>query len=273
MDDVAATEDGAGAGPQSSGAMLRVERERQELTLKEVAQRTRVPMRHLEAIEASDFETLPGRTYVVGFTRSYAYALGLDPDPVLEQLDWDMEASGAATPRRSTADYEPIDATRIPPRAMTWGALGVLILLVAAYAVWRASSPVGNPVDDPPQIIAADEGGIRSAESREVAESKAADAEQPSADGQVVLTATGEVWLRVYEADGERLYQNTLQKGDRYEVPKDARNPQILTGRPDALTVTIDGRPVPSLGEGDLTIADYPIDAASLTAREAGTGG
>ena len=43
-----------------------------------MAARTRVPLRHLEAIEQGAYEALPSQTYAVGFARAYARAVGLD---------------------------------------------------------------------------------------------------------------------------------------------------------------------------------------------------
>ena len=58
-----------------------------------------------------------------------------------------------------------------------------------------------------------------------------------------------------------------MAAGEQYSVPADAKGPQILTGRPDALTVTIDGAVVAPLGTGDRTIKDVGISAAALLAR------
>ena len=49
---------------QTVGEQLKAERERKSLSLADLAARTRVPMRHLDAIEKSEFESLPGGFYV-----------------------------------------------------------------------------------------------------------------------------------------------------------------------------------------------------------------
>ncbi len=93
----------------------------------------------------------------------------------------------------------------------------------------------------------------------------------PVAGGQVTLTATDEVWMRVYDATGTTLYQNTLKPGDRYDVPADANNPMINIGRPDKLQVMLNGSLVAPLGDGKVAIKDVPIGAAALQARANGT--
>ncbi len=59
----------------------------------------------------------------------------------------------------------------------------------------------------------------------------------------------------------------TMQKGESYDVPATAKGPQINIGRPDKLTVTIDGQAVPPLGSGERPIKDIGISAEALRAR------
>ena len=68
---------GATIGPGPVGDTLRAAREAQGLTLDDVSARTRVPLRHLESIEASAYASLPSGAYAVGFARAYARAVGL----------------------------------------------------------------------------------------------------------------------------------------------------------------------------------------------------
>ena len=60
------------------GEQLRAAREARGLTLEQLAAETRIPQRHLQTIEAGEFSALPARTYAIGFSRTYAKAVGLD---------------------------------------------------------------------------------------------------------------------------------------------------------------------------------------------------
>jgi cytoskeletal protein RodZ len=64
------------------GAALGVARRGLGLTLEEIAETTRVRVRHLEALEAGRLDQLPSRPFTVGYVRAYAKALGLDSDAV-----------------------------------------------------------------------------------------------------------------------------------------------------------------------------------------------
>ena len=66
------------AGFLSTGEQLRQAREAKGLSLDDVANQTRIPIRHLQNIEREDWDALPAPTYAVGFVRNYANTVGLD---------------------------------------------------------------------------------------------------------------------------------------------------------------------------------------------------
>ncbi len=238
------------------GEQLKAERERLALSLSDLAAKTRVPMRHLDAIEKSDFGALPGTTYTLGFARSYASAVGMDAAKVNADLRAELAQGGHDGYQAPAQNYEPADPSRVPSRKLAWAAAAVGIIVVAAYLVWR-SMALESPID-----VAAP----RPVEQK--ASVTAATTPVPTG-GAVVITATDEVWVKVYDADDKRLYENEMKAGDSFTVPADANKPMIVTGRPQVLTVTVGGKAVPPLGAADKTIADVELTAAALLARPA----
>jgi cytoskeletal protein RodZ len=65
------------------GQLLQKEREEKKVPLETVAQRTRIKLAFLKAIEADAFQLIPSETYVRGFIRSYAKLVHLNPDEIL----------------------------------------------------------------------------------------------------------------------------------------------------------------------------------------------
>ncbi len=65
------------------GSQLKELREAKGLTLADMEKETRIRQSFLKALEEDRFEALPGETYIVGFLRNYAAALGLDKEEVL----------------------------------------------------------------------------------------------------------------------------------------------------------------------------------------------
>ncbi|WP_246210911.1 RodZ domain-containing protein [Vogesella oryzae] len=72
---------------QQIGQQLRTAREAQGLSLLDVVDRLKLSPRQLEAIEAGQFDRLPGVTFVRGFVRNYARFLELDSDGLMALLD------------------------------------------------------------------------------------------------------------------------------------------------------------------------------------------
>ncbi|GAB5486679.1 MAG: helix-turn-helix domain-containing protein [Parasphingorhabdus sp.] len=250
---------------QSSGEMLRQAREQKQLSVEDIAKDTRIPQRHLTSIESGDFDALPGRTYAIGFAKSYARAVGLNDATIGTRLREEMEESGHGAYQPEANVYSPANPTSIPPKALALTAAGIGILVLVGYLIWRTlllePSTLAS-IDD--EAVTTD---IVAVDSSVANDTPAQDVSPPATTGTVILTATEPVWVKIYDEEGERLYENEMSPGDSFTVPRDANNPQILTGRPDALEVKIDGQLVAPLGSGERTIADVSISAAALLSR------
>jgi cytoskeletal protein RodZ len=108
----------------SIGATLRRERELRQMSLEELGQVTRIPLRMLQRIEEDRFDELPGEVFARGFLRSYARALGLDAETVLASY-----AEGRAV--EAPAPGPLLAAIQTPERGRRFGiAIALVILLI-----------------------------------------------------------------------------------------------------------------------------------------------
>ncbi|MFD1611095.1 helix-turn-helix domain-containing protein [Sphingomonas tabacisoli] len=252
----------AASGP-TAGADLRAAREAAGMSLSDVAAKTRIPQRHLEAIERDDYNALPSATYGVGFARAYARAVGADEVAVAATVRAQLEHGGRA--RAEYQAFEPADPARVPPRTLAWTAAIVALLILGGYALWRATLRGGS--DTTPEVVTA------SPTPAAVQPKPAAPAAAPTpTGGPVVLTATDTVWLRISDATGKRLFEKQMAAGETYAVPADANGPTIMTGRPNVLKVTVGGVEVPPLGEPEKRIKGVGVSADALKARAAAPG-
>jgi hypothetical protein len=229
------------------------------LSLADVAARTRVPIRHLEAIESGDYSGMPTPTYAIGFAKAYARAVGEDEVGIARDVR--AHTASISAERQEYQPYELDDPKRLPPRglAIIAGLIGVVVLIFAL--VWLGSNlfTASTPSDAGNEIAA----------NPSPAETPLVTQPVPAPAGQVTLTALDRVWVRVHDGAGKTLFQNTMNPGDTFTVPAAADHPQLTVGRPDQLRVSLNGTALAPLGSGARPLKDVPIDPAALSARAA----
>jgi len=254
--------------PKRVGERLADARKAAKLDLADIATQTRIPLRHLEAIEEGRYRDLPAFTYCTGFTKAYARALGLDEAAFGRDVRAELDTLGGVSQHEF---FEPADPARVPTRSLAWVAAIIGVLLIAAYLFFRPGMAGLEGRD--PAAVAANTETLEPVSEEAPAVATSAPAQSASTTGPVVLTALQNVWLRIYDATGQRLFEKEMRAGETYQVPDDANNPQILTGRADSLKVTVGGVEVAPLGPPEKTIADVGVSAAALAARPVSSGG
>lgn len=245
--------------PERVGDRLRAARAKAGLDLSDIATKTRVPLRHLQAIEAGDFSSFPSPTYCVGFVKAYARVVGEDEQELSRALR--VELGDTRLDRRQAYyDAEGADPARLPSRTLAWTAAAVALLLAIGYGVWRTQWM------DAPQVTEAEKTAEAAAPPTDMS---VPTVPEVSPTGVVVLTAREPVWIRIYDSADKVLFEKEMTAGERYTIPADASEPKIRTGRAELLSVTVDGREVAALGPPDQTIKDVGVSAVALAAREA----
>ena len=107
------------------GYTLRQERERQNLTVEDIEQGTSIRALYIEAIEAGEYDKLPGAVYTKGFIKNYAKFLNMDADAAAKEFANDMAelkaeadaeaakvAAAAQNPEQQT-EVKPTDSEKI----------------------------------------------------------------------------------------------------------------------------------------------------------------
>lgn len=245
------------------GATLRTAREAQGISLKDIAARTRITARHVEALEAGNYDSLPGRPYALGFARSYAKAVGLDEAAIAQAVRTELSARAPAPEPRVIHQFEAGDPAKTPSRLVSWLA-GLLVVAVLGLGLvfWRSYY---WPSAELPALVGPEE--PKAAAPQAVAKPAAgAPAARPA--GPVVFTAQEDrIWVKFYDGSGKQLVQKLLAKGETYTLPDGVADPKLWTGRPDALAITIGGQAVPRIADKQGIVKDVPVDAAALWAR------
>ena len=129
------------------GEQLRAAREKQGLSLEDVASQTRIPRRHLENLEIGDWSQLPAPTYTIGFAKSYAGAVGLDRAEIGEQLRAEM---GGYRPETASQEvFQPADPARSMPKGLVFGALVAVVALFLIFSWLHNRSLAPAPQEVP----------------------------------------------------------------------------------------------------------------------------
>lgn len=244
--------------PERVGDRLREARNKAGLDLSDVATRTRIPQRHLAAIEAGDYASLPALTYCVGFVKAYARTVGADEVELGRAVR--AELGYAPEGRVDHADYDAVDPARVPSKTLALTALAVAALVAGTYGLWRGGvfEGIGSGTEEAPTANPDAPGNVT------------AEPAKPTipATGQVVLTALDQVWLQVDDDKEKALIARELKKGETFIVPADSVNPRLKTSRANMLKVTVAGVEVPPLGPPDTLVKNVMISAAALSGRK-----
>lgn len=251
---------------QSVGEQLKAKREAISMSLEDVSSKTRITLHHLQAIEKSQYQKLPGKTYIIGFTKAYARAVNLNDAEIATQVRKELSQSDELVSHHHIETYEPAAAISIPSKALAWIAAIIAITALSAFIIWKMAQLDGSNDIINNDIIAEENETPADIDSNDASETNRNSTETIVA-GKVIMTATGEVWLGIYDADKTRLYENTMQAGDSYEIPEDANGPQIVTGRPDLLTFTVGDKEIKPLGDGNKTLSYVGVSAEDLIAH------
>ena len=264
---------GIAVGPGRALAQLRSER---KLSIADVAQRLKYGARQIEALEAEEFDRLPGATFVRGMVRGYAKLLETDPEPILEALeqryipgevDLDLRDKGIPFARRG----------RHGTRAYL--ALSVLVLIVVAGVLyeWRvgafpwvrlgANAPLeqNQPVARPnparaapreeaapqaaaPTTLPAPPPGDAAVRPEVVAAPATAVPPAPPSqasggEGRLRMEFSGESWVEIRDKDGKLLMSQLNPTGSRRIVS--GRVPlSLVIGNAANVRLTYNDKPV-----------------------------
>jgi cytoskeleton protein RodZ len=123
---------------------LRWERERRKVSIEKICEETKVASRHLLALEAGDYDALPGGVFRKGIVRSYLAALKLDEVSWIERFEASLRESGtASTEAKDWTEFaENVRRNRVggeSPTGLRWMGVAVMLgsLVALGWSVWK----------------------------------------------------------------------------------------------------------------------------------------
>jgi hypothetical protein len=230
----------------------------------------------LTALEEGNYRVIPEDVYILGFARSYAVELGLDPDEVITKLKKELgiatkehkeevevkvkpkvEKAEKIEPAKSTHAKISFDKEAFMKKAKAsvnyvkkywiWFASGAAALLVILGVVLflvlgtsgkdSAAENVQNTVEEV-AVIPEPDFRYPVHEKFDVKNSK---------EARVVLQAEKESWVKIEDARGSSVFSRVLIPGDVYYLPAGDKF-KATFGNVGAIDVWVDGRLIKKLG-------------------------
>ena len=117
------------------GARMRHAREQRGVSLRQIAEATKISVSALEALERNDISRLPGGIFSRAFVRSYAAEIGVDPEQTVREFlaQFPHDSVTAGSPHVLIDDGS-LERRRLDPRAVM--IVGTLVLVAAAIIFW-----------------------------------------------------------------------------------------------------------------------------------------
>ncbi len=295
---------------ETVGQDLRAARLRRGDDLATVSRALKIRKDHLEALEEDRIEALPGRTYAVGFVRTYSEYLGLDQGACVERFK--SQIAGRTDDSAPTITVIDEDEHRRLPQG--WKIVATVVLLLFAYGAYhllsaadkvlappvapvpQAASPapkkvakVEPPKPQPvaPTVTAAPSGtnpavtppvdGTQTPATGAVPQQQAAIPPgkvygQLNKNARVVLRMKQTTRVLIQGADGTTYINRTLNAGDSYLVP-DMVGLTLTTSNAGAVEIDLDGVAMGAAGHNGDFGETLSLDPQSIADRYNGRQG
>jgi hypothetical protein len=238
------------------GSSLREARLRQQLDFPELEQAIKIRAKYLRALEDEQFETLPAPTYVKGFLRSYADALGLDGQLYVDEFNSRYLAGDEewAQPRARRRSPAPRPERRVVRNTVVLALIGIAVVTALVIAAWKFGGPDSQ------------DGAFKGLTARSTVPAAPSQGTAPQRRVRLVLRAVrGSSWIQVHagSATGRVLYQGTLERGQRQTFV--SRRLWLRVGRPAALSAKLNGNRVRLPGSKPTALVVTPRGVRSAT--------
>jgi hypothetical protein len=218
--------------------------------LRQIYERTKIPINHLQSIDTGVPEDLPEPVYVAGFIKRYAECIGLDGQVLADEYRRDDSSNGkpkTAVAQQVYVTPEYLKHARIdnrPPTYKLWPFYVVAIVVLMVVLSWYSSNQMNTASQTDPNTLSlkdaqfAQQPGINGATP---SGPNSAVPATPTSD-KVTLSASQHVWVEVKKlSSGESLFTGYLEQGDRRDF-EDSQGLRIRAGNGGSLSTEFKGK-------------------------------
>jgi cytoskeletal protein RodZ len=259
------------------GEELRREREIRGISLKEIADSTKISKRFLDAIERNDHKTLPAPVFTRGFVREYARYLGLNADDMVNRYNYaaagDDRIEKSAhldrlVPERAEREVRPKSkATHIPSVfARVDRNIYFLIIIAAALAamtVWAVKHRHITPAVDTTETARTETAAHTTSAAVPVAASPKTVPPAEQETLRMTIEFGDDSWLSL-DADGRSVFNDDGRRGMKKTFEAKDRFRFRTIGNAAGLNITINDVHIPALGREGQVLHDVVFDREYL---------
>ncbi|SPF50767.1 Transcriptional regulator, XRE family [Candidatus Desulfosporosinus infrequens] len=245
------------------GQVLRAAREKKEWSYMETEETTKIRVRYIQALEEEEYGILPGTTYIKGYLRTYAKQLGLNPEEIMGLYN-------------SSIFPEDKPVLESPPRLVKVRSLGVrpvilgsmailvVVLVITIASLYQPGKKIASSPYSPPALPSAPiTEAVKQVPSPQVVPNSenVAAATQDGLTAQLVFIQP--CWIEV-SVDGQSPFQGTFTAGTNKEVKGTSKIELLTLGNAGGLTVTLNGKTLPSLGKSGQVVHNVILTTDTL---------
>ncbi|WP_332630608.1 helix-turn-helix domain-containing protein [Halalkalibacter flavus] len=138
-------------GLSELGQYLKEAREEKQISLDDLQRTTKIQKRYLIAIEEGRYDTLPGIFYARAFVKTYAEAIGLDPDPLFDQYRHELpnpQREAVTLPSRTERSKPSVGPKKRAKKGSFLSALiAVVFIGIIVVGIWLMAQGGGTGDD------------------------------------------------------------------------------------------------------------------------------
>jgi transcriptional regulator with XRE-family HTH domain len=231
------------------GNWLRQQREVREISLREIAEATKISLRYLEAMEEDRFDLLPAAVFAKGFLRQYARYVGLDSDEVVNRYlsARQMEPEGSSSDNMADYDLSETYSSRSArssrggsaTRAVNWTVvlIALVVLALLAAAVFWLPDFLGGGEESPDELPTGVAASAPGSDDGDLASGQNEDDEPaaPIAPLVVEVQYEDDCWVRAM-VDGKIVEDVTKVQGEALQLTAD-ESVELRLGAPSAVSL------------------------------------
>ena len=251
---------------QTVGEVLRAERLKKALSIKDVESVISIRALYLNAIEEGNYDVVPGEVYLKGFIRNYASFLGLDSQALMELYRQNKDQLKENEIEEKSQEVKPVRSLKSSSSSKDgssgltkWLTVGVIAAFIVGGFIWWSSesqqpAPIPPPATQQQQQLAKTQQGNQPNPSIPPAQSVT----PTKPENKVIVTAkfSAPCWTQI-TADGKAIYEGTPKNGE--SITWEATDKlSVKFGNAGVVDLEYNGKPVGKLGvNGEVVVKTF----------------